>query len=198
MALIDFELAEPFAQARRQVLAARAFQAPRGVVGPAVDDYALACLRLALFLPFTGLLALDRSRARVLADAIRGEFPGVPRAFLDEAVRRITTAGQGGPQGPAGSAARELDAPITCGDWAALRSSLAESIAASATPERTDRLFPGDVRQFAHAGAGLRIAHGAAGVLYALHAAGVAVSDEYEHWLLRRVDALTPDVRLGF
>jgi predicted Ser/Thr protein kinase len=190
--LIDFEVAAPVEQSGRQVLAARGFQAPRGVTGTAVDDYALACLRLALFLPLTGLLPLDRSRAGALADAVRGEFPEVPGAFLDEAVRRIVTTGQG--MGPA----RDVGAPIAAGDWEAARTSIGRSTNRMASPERTDRLFPGDVRQFAHAGAGLGLAHGAAGVLYALHAAGAPVAEEHVDWLARRAADLPSDVRLGF
>lgn len=186
--LIDFEVAAPVAHSGRQVLAARAFQAPPGLTGPAVDEYALACLRLALFLPLTGLLPLDRGRARALADAIRAEFPGVPRAFVDEAVQRITDA----------EPPHALDAPIASGDWSGARSAISGSIAAMASPERGDRLFPGDVKQFAHAGAGLGIAYGAAGVLYALHAAGAEVPDRYQQWLLRRSYELPKDIRLGF
>ncbi|HWG26264.1 class III lanthionine synthetase LanKC [Actinospica sp.] len=196
--LIDFEVAAPLAQAGRQLLAARGFAAPRGVTGPAVDDYALACLRLALFLPLTGLLPLDRGRARALADAIRGEFPGIPSEFLDEAVRRIGAAEPAGQRTPAGVPARAVDAPITGGDWPRARSAMSAAIAAMASPERADRLFPGDIRQFAHPGAGLGIAHGAAGVLYALHAAGAQVPAEYEHWLLRRAAEPPRDIRLGF
>ncbi|HTJ69290.1 MAG TPA: class III lanthionine synthetase LanKC [Actinospica sp.] len=191
--LIDFEVAAPVAQAGRQALAARGFQAPRGLAGPAVDDYALACLRLALFLPLTGLLALDRGRARALSDAIRGEFPGIPSEFLDDAVRRITTADPNGQRTPAA-----LDEPLTGGDWPGVRDSISAGIAAMATPERADRLFPGDIRQFAHAGAGLGIAHGAAGVLYALHATGAEVPDAYAQWLLRRTYDPPKDTRLGF
>ena len=196
--LIDFEVAVPVGRAGRQVLAARAFQAPRELSGIAVDEYTLACLRLSLFLPLTGLLPLDRTRARALADAIRGEFPAVPHAFLDQAVDRIAAAGQGSLRIPATRPNRDLDAPLTCRDWEALRFSLAESTAACATPDRTDRLFPGDIRQFAHPGAGLGLAHGAAGVLYALHTTGAAYSDEFEHWLLARTDTPPADTRLGF
>ena len=204
VALIGFESAASVAQAGREgrggreASAARAFQGPRGLSGTAVDAYGLACLRLALFLPLTGLLPLDRGRARALADAVRGEFPGVPGGFLDEAVRRIDATGQGSLHACAGRPARDLDAPLARADWAALRSSLAESIGACATPERDDRLFPGDIRQFAHPGAGLGFAHGTAGVLYALHTAGAAYSDESEHWLLRRTDNPPADARLGF
>jgi hypothetical protein len=122
----------------------------------------------------------------------------VPGGFLDEAVRRIDATGQGSLHACAGRPAHDLDAPLARADWADLRSSLAESIAACATPERDDRLFPGDIRQFAHPGAGLGFAHGTAGVLYALHTTGAAYSDEFEHWLLRRTDNLAADARLGF
>jgi serine/threonine protein kinase len=207
VALIGFETAEPVppveragrnGRGERREPAARAFRAPRELSGTDVDAYALACLRLALFLPLTGLLPLDRTRARALADAVRGEFPAVPGEFLDDAVGRIAAVGQGSLRGPAPRPGPGVDAPLARGDWAALRSSLAESIAACATPDRTDRLFPGDIRQFAHPGAGLGLAHGAAGVLYALHTTGAAYSDESEHWLLRRTDDPPPGMRLGF
>jgi len=244
--LIDFEVAAPIGQAGRQLLAARAFQAPRELSGPEVDRYALACLRLALFLPLTSLLPLDRSRARALADAVRGEFPQVPVAFLDEAVAVIAAAEQraarisaasntsasktegaktapapasaapmpaepGSPLPPPPPAERislapavrhrpgaAVDAPLSRVDWNALRASIGAGIALTATPEREDRLFPGDIRQFAHAGAGLGIAHGAAGVLYALHATGTPVREAHEQWLLRRAENPPPDSRLGF
>jgi hypothetical protein len=223
VALIDFEVAAPAGERSRRLLAARAFQPPAGLSGPEVDRYALACLRLALFLPLTALLPLDRSRARALAEAIRGEFPAVPAAFLDDAVATIIAAGSGAagagaagagaapwakqaPAEPGPAAAVDggdagggaVDGPLVDGRWPRLRAALAEGIARTASPERTDRLFPGDIRQFAHPGAGLGVAHGAAGVLYALHAAGAEVPDEYEHWLLRRTDELPADARLGF
>ena len=205
VALIDFEVAAPVGESGRQLLAARAFQAPRTLSGPAVDRYALACLRLALFLPLTALLPLDRSRARALADAIRTEFPQVPGTFLDEAVETITAAAehaaihattQSG-DAPGGASPRDVDAPLLRANWPALRDSLAASLTAAGTPERTDRLFPGDIRQFGHPGAGVGLAHGAAGVLYALHATGAPIPEEYEHWLLTRAANLPSDVRLG-
>jgi tRNA A-37 threonylcarbamoyl transferase component Bud32 len=175
------------------LFAAGGFPAPDGVSGRAVDGYGLACLRLALFLPLTDLLPLDRSRARALAQVIRGQFPDVPGRFLDAAVQRIVTAGQGA------LPVRGLDAPIADADWPAVRDSICGSIAAMASPERADRLFPGDVRQFARPGAGLGLAHGAAGVLYALHATGAPVADEHVDWLVRRAcDTPPSEVRLGF
>ncbi|MDN3026376.1 hypothetical protein [Streptomyces sp. S.PB5] len=65
----------------------------------------------------------------------------------------------------------------------------------SATPERTDRLFPGDADQFSHPDGSLNIANGAAGVLWALHFAGVAVPEQHVDWpagAARRLDAARP------
>lgn len=62
---------------------------------------------------------------------------------------------------------------------------LAGAIKASATPERTDRLFPGDPAQFTHDGLGL--AYGAAGVLWALHTVGAPVAGDHIEWLLEAV-----------
>ncbi|WP_199781413.1 class III lanthionine synthetase LanKC, partial [Streptomyces sp. SPB074] len=92
--LLDFEAASALSEARRPSVANPAFAAPGDRVGQAVDTYALACLRLALYLPLTTLLGLDRGYAARLADAIAETFP-VPRASLDAAVREIT-----GPQAP--------------------------------------------------------------------------------------------------
>ncbi|GAA3309331.1 hypothetical protein GCM10020295_73740 [Streptomyces cinereospinus] len=64
---------------------------------------------------------------------------------------------------------------------------MVKAILASATPDRTDRLFPGDITQFSDGG-GLGLAHGAAGVLYALAQTGAERYEEGERWLLARTD----------
>jgi hypothetical protein len=66
---------------------------------------------------------------------------------------------------------------------------------ASATPKRTDRLFPGDIAQFSTGG--LNIAHGAAGVLYAMSVTQAARYPAGEHWLLERAAAASRGTRLG-
>jgi predicted Ser/Thr protein kinase len=192
VALIDFEVAAPEAECTRQVLASRAFQAPSDRTGFAVDRYALACLRLALFLPLTALLPLDRARAAAMAAVIEAEFPDVPRAFLDEAVREIAGPQQTRPPQPD----RGFDAP-GAPDWPLLRDALAAGISRSATPEREDRLFPGDIRQFSYPGAGLGLAYGAAGVLYALHSTGLPIASEYEAWLLSRAAEPPAHAQIG-
>ncbi|MFE3163187.1 class III lanthionine synthetase LanKC [Streptomyces sp. NPDC059224] len=181
--LIDFEAAAPVAENGRQTVAHPGFFAPPDRRGAEVDRYALACLRIALFLPVTTLFVVDRGKAAHLADVIAGQFPDVPRAFLDEAVAEIT---RGAP------AAR----PVVPADWPHSRDSMVKAILAAATPERDDRLFPGDIAQFGDGG-GLGLAHGAAGVLYALDRAGAERYDEGERWLLDHTAAPPPGTPLG-
>ncbi|MGW3290963.1 class III lanthionine synthetase LanKC [Streptomyces sp. NPDC001002] len=193
IALLDFEAAHPVDEPGRQTVANPGFVAPRDRRGMAVDRYALACLRLALFLPLTSLLAVDRRKAAHLADVVADRFP-VDRAFLDAAVDEITRV-DGAPavRGPVGPVV-----PVRPDDWPRSRDSMAEAVRASATPSRTDRLFPGDIAQFATAGGGLAFGHGAAGVLYALAESGAGRDEDGEQWLLERTKQPPSGMPLGF
>ena len=175
VALIDYEVSAIAADAQRPALAHPGFAAPRDREGFERDRYALACLRLALFLPITTLLVLDRGKADHFAKIVAANFP-VPQDFLDEAVEIIDPPALGG-------SAHPVIEPDQDG-WERARESMRRAIIASATPERDDRLFPGDLEQFTTGG--LNIAHGAAGVLYALDITGVGRYPEYEEWLARR------------
>ncbi|MEU7057139.1 class III lanthionine synthetase LanKC [Streptomyces sp. NPDC046197] len=197
--LLDFEAAAPAEENGRQVVAHPGFFAPPDRRGKDVDHYALACLRLALFLPVTTLFVIDRGKAAHLAQVIAEQFPDVPPAFLDEAVTEITRdtappAGgvSGGPR-PGPSAAVSLVDPA---DWPYSRDSMVKAILTSATPEREDRLFPGDITQFSDGG-GLGLAHGAAGVLYALERSGAERYEEGERWLLARTAPAPVGTPLG-
>ncbi|MEU8424300.1 class III lanthionine synthetase LanKC [Micromonospora sp. NPDC048835] len=183
VALVDFEVAAPIAGHRRPGLRNQGFAAPRDRSGPAVDRYALACLRLALFLPLTQLVRLAPAKVAHLADIIVANFP-VPRSFLAPAVEEITGE-------PWATADREEadPAPIT-------PARLATAILASATAQRDDRLFPGDIEQFRSGG--LNLAHGAAGVLYALDKSGAGRWPEHEDWLVRRATSPPSGTRCGF
>ncbi|MFF7459261.1 class III lanthionine synthetase LanKC [Kitasatospora sp. NPDC008115] len=181
---IDFELASTVEDFLRPALGAAGFTAPLGRTGTDIDRYALAALRLWLFYPVVQLTALDPAKADQLADAIERRFP-VPPGYTDDIRRHLARSPGDGrtprPELDAGRAGTRalLEAPVA--DWPAIRDSLAAGIAAAATPERADRLFPGDVAQFTHGGLGL--AHGAAGVLYALHTTGAAVDAAHVRWL---------------
>jgi len=199
--LIDLETASDVSEERRLTLGHPGFIAPRDRTGFDVDAYSLACLRLAMFMPLTPLFRLDHDKAAQIAAAIAVLF-GVPAGFLDEAVCEISRppASAAGPENRPGSKTTvrsDLGDCFDTGDWGRLRDALVRAIRASATPDRDDRLFPGDIEQFTTPGGGLGIAFGAAGVLFALsEAAGVRVP-EYEEWLVGRVAEPVKASRLG-
>ncbi|WP_030708863.1 class III lanthionine synthetase LanKC [Streptomyces sp. NRRL F-2580] len=199
VALLDFEAAAHVDEGMRQTVANPAFVAPAERRGFSVDRYALACLRLALFLPLTSLLVLDRAKAAHLAAVAAEQFP-VPRRFLDEAVEEILsgvprTAAGGGGRRPA-PAGRYL--PVEPREWPAARTSMTAALRASATPDREDRLVPGDIAQFAAAGGGIGFGYGIAGVLHALAETGGAPWPEAEEWLLDRSAEPVSGTPLGF
>ncbi|MFC4912324.1 class III lanthionine synthetase LanKC [Actinomadura gamaensis] len=192
LCLIDYEVAVLASEQARTTLANPAFLAPRDRRGLDVDRYALACLRYYLFAPQTTItLLMHRQKACQLADLIAETFP-VPRAAFDDAITTLL-----GPDAdPEPSPLDTLPLPGLA-PWPEVRDALHRSILASATPERDDRLFPGDPAQFRDGGA-INMAHGAAGVLYALAETGTEVPPEYADWLARH--ALSPEVGtpLGF
>ncbi|MCL2581486.1 MAG: class III lanthionine synthetase LanKC [Streptosporangiales bacterium] len=215
--LIDFEAAGDVSRDKRTGLGNPGFTAPASRNGFEIDDYALACMRLSAFMPLTAILPLDRSKAEQIATAISTVFP-VPDSFLAEAVAEIGRDAPP-PERTADSVTREFEAAARSvarvsrpasvprqarspedpdgTPWSRLSADLVAAIRASATPERTDRLFPGDIDQFRTPGGGLGLAYGAAGVLVALdEGAGVRVP-EYEEWLLRRVKKAADDMPLG-
>lgn len=200
--LLDFEAATDGSENRRQVVANPGFVAPAGRRGFDVDRYALACLRLALFLPLTSLLAVDRHKAAHLAGIIAEHFP-VPRDFLDEAVAEITREVAPSPRtAPVPHEGRRCaDAdylPVAPGDWPASRDSMVRALLASATPGREDRFFPGDIAQFATPLGGAAFGYGAAGVLHALAETGAPRCPEAEEWLLARAARPPAGTPLGF
>ncbi|MFE0808834.1 class III lanthionine synthetase LanKC [Streptomyces sp. NPDC058848] len=209
LSLIDFEAAfDASEESARPALGAQGFVAPPGITGTAVDHHALALLRLWLFLPVNRLFPLSRTKLAETIDTVEQRFADLPDGFVAR-LREDTAVPVGPVAAPAASPlpaalvrrrSELLDAPLDVDldapepDWDAVGASLTEAILLSATPERTDRLFPGDVQQFLHDG--LNLAHGAAGVLWALHATGAGRLPEHERWLL---DALArrPVLRRG-
>ncbi|WP_370144937.1 class III lanthionine synthetase LanKC [Streptacidiphilus sp. EB129] len=197
---VDFELASPIEEFTRPALGAAGFAAPAGHTGTELDHFALAALRLWLFLPLPQLLMLDPGKADDLADAIEQRFPipaGCTAQIRERLVPRPTAVRPG--LEALGHRRAELTALLAAPqpDWEAIRDSLAAGIGATATPDRTDRLFPGDVAQFTHDGIGL--AYGAAGVLYALHTTGAGINPEHVRWLIHaaRARPATPGLYTG-
>lgn len=172
VAFIDFELASPVDDFVRPALGAAGFAAPPELTGSAVDEHALAALRLWIFLPLLPLTSLGPGKAEALAHAARQRFALPPGAL---------------PSGTATTPEDPFEELLGGGPagWPRLRDGLAAAITASASPDRPDRLFPGDPGQFTHDGLGL--SYGAAGVLWALHATGAAVDPQHVQWLLDAV-----------
>lgn len=189
--LIDFEVSSLAAERRRPTLANPGFVPPPDRVGTAADEYALACLQLAVFAPMaTLLLQLHRPKAEEIGRLVADTFP-VPRERVEAAVRTIL--GPRHPRRAGGTTGDRKDGGTrtvgrVAGEWPAVRDAITRAILASATPERDDRLFPGDIVQF-EPGGGLSLANGAAGVLHALAATGAGRFPEHEEWLVRRAKA---------
>ncbi|TDV55221.1 class III lanthionine synthetase LanKC [Actinophytocola oryzae] len=186
IALLDYEVASPVEEATRPGLNNPGFAPPRDVNGFDIDDYALACLKFAIFLPMTNLLGLHRLKARHFTEIITEHFP-VSREYLLPAQDMIVP-----PDTPHLPSPRLEPDPAR---WPSLRDDLVRAIRASATPERDDRLFPGDPQQFGVGGLGL--AYGAAGVLYAMDVTGGGRVEEYERWLVSHATNPPTGTRLG-
>ncbi|RJQ82466.1 class III lanthionine synthetase LanKC [Amycolatopsis panacis] len=182
LVLIDFEVATLVADEARSSLAHPAFSAPADRAGIEVDRYALACMCLGMFAPQATITTrFDSGKARQIAAYAAEVFP-LPPGALDDAVRTI--------EGSAPAPSRMSGLPLPgVSTWDEVRTALRTAILASATPDRDDRLFPGDIAQFSPGG-GISLAHGASGVLYALAATGAGSFPEHEDWL--RKHALTP------
>ncbi|WKX13864.1 class III lanthionine synthetase LanKC [Streptomyces sp. NL15-2K] len=191
ISLIDFEAVRRQSDAGPRPLGVPGFVAPDSLRGFQADRYSLNAIRLCLYFPLISLLALCPAKAAMFIDTARD------RLELDEDVVTELRRSLAAP-GPAQSGLRpahpELAFTTAAGPWHLQERALQASIRRTATPDREDRLFPGDINQFFHGGGG--IAFGAAGVIDALHTAGVTELDPYVDWLEH--DILTSRVpRLG-
>ncbi|OLF14622.1 class III lanthionine synthetase LanKC [Actinophytocola xanthii] len=175
--LVDFETAYALGEENRPTLVTEGFSADWAREGTAADDYALACIRLAMFLPFTELLRFAPEKVGQLVRLAEERF-AVPADFGSYLRSRLTP--------PGALPAHQLDWPTGAEGWDQLFTGMAAAIVDSATPGREDRLFPGDARLFDRQAAGL--AFGAAGVLHALHVTGhdrYPEFDDHVEWLVR-------------
>jgi hypothetical protein len=192
LVLIDFEVSSLAEERARSALAHPGFGAPADRRGVEVDRYALACLHLGLFAPQTTLLLpIHRAKAAHLAALVTEVFP-VPPALIERPVGIILGHGGDDDEGAAG----DLPVPGRA-SWESLRAAMRRAILASATLDRDDRLFPGDIAQFLPGG-GINLAHGAAGVLHALAVTGAGRFPEHEDWLRRHALGPAPGTGVGF
>lgn len=192
VSLVDFELACDADRPVAPGLGAPGFTAPADRTGRQVDRYALAALRLFLFFPLNAILALEPAKATQYLATIEHRFP-LPAGFADDARRELCIGGAAasGRHGTVGRGPPEGAPVARIGtNWAGARDSLIEAVLLSATPTRTDRLFPGDVAQFTSGATNL--AHGAAGVLHVLDAVGAGRFADHERWLVEAVTTSPP------
>lgn len=171
---IDFEAASRVEDDRPQRIGAPGFRAPAGWTGVRVDEFALASLRLALFLPMTETLAWSPTLTHALFDAAIDRFPDA--ADFLEPSRSVLLSVWG-----------DATPPVVVAPLDAVREQLAQGTLAAASPERADRLFPGDIAQFQSPTAGAEFAFGATGVLWSLHRAGFPVADAHVDWVVERL-----------
>jgi Protein kinase domain/Lanthionine synthetase C-like protein len=180
--LVDFEVAYRPGLDPEPMLACPGFVARHTMSGRSRDIYALDCLRVAIFIPLTQMFDLDADKTTELPAAVTEVF-GVPRevtAALSARLRPPSAPDAGSRRHDTEFAAAAANPHGT--EMCSLTDAMARAIVASATPERQDRLFPGDPRAL-HDG-GYTMAHGAAGVLYALASTGRPVEEEHVEWLL--------------
>lgn len=180
VSFIDLETATPVGEESEQAIGAPGFRAPAGYRGTAVDRYALACIRLGVFVPLTVMATWSRAKVDQLIDLVTDRFP-VPADFGARIRRDLGQAPY--PGHAAGTDPDPLWTAPTRASWPALRRTLAEDLLASATPHREDRLFPGDIEQFSLPGGGATFGYGAAGVLWTLAELGFEPAPGHLDWL---------------
>jgi predicted Ser/Thr protein kinase len=171
---IDFETASTDPQAR-QFQGAPGFVVPADCRGPAVDRYMLGSLRIAMFVPLSWMLPWGTEKAEQLIEFIRAHFA----VGADFAGKVLADLGPWAAPAPAARPRRFRPAAVTA------QQEVVDGILATATPERTDRLFPGDAAQFATPEGGASFAHGAAGVLWALAETQSVIPGYCVDWLER-------------
>lgn len=190
--LIDWELGHESHDPRRAVLGAPGYVSAAGHTGIAADRYALACIKLALFMPLTVLISLDPAKADDLIAEAHREF-GLPEGYLQSIRDDLAPLAPGRPTtSPARSRVAE-DTAAALERWNLdddglfeLQLMLSRSIAGSADFSRADRAYPADIATFA--GNGYSLAHGAAGVLSSLAATGFDLDPLAIRWLADAVE----------
>ncbi|MFD6528731.1 class III lanthionine synthetase LanKC [Streptomyces sp. NPDC060184] len=172
-----------------QIHAAPGFGAPAGHRGPDIDRYALGCLRVALFAPLTTLMGWGPHKVEQLIAHIAARYP-LPEDWGDRVRADLT------PLAPSPTPTGASVPPQGASAPASGVTAVAEGIEATATPDRADRLFPGDATQFLLPGGGANLAYGTAGVLWALAESGRDVPEAHADWLERSA-AATADALPG-
>lgn len=178
--IIDFECANFVGAPSSTGLGAPGFVVPDGLSLEEEDSYVLACVRLMILLPLVPLISIDRAKTATLVDVASDILPVDPRVGkgLKESLG-VTNCRHDQ------TSERDRAAELFTGDqldWQRIRTALVRGIVSTGSPERSDRLFPGDPLQFSCGGATL--GYGAAGVILALSNTPEGVPREFVDWLL--------------
>lgn len=195
LVFIDMEAARPLTDDEPQTMGAPGYLAPTEFRGASVDQYALGVLALDLFVPMTGLLRWSPDKAAEILELVQRHFP-VPPDYADR-VHRLLAGPDGAaspaPPGDAGFAGF-VGVSVPREGWAGavpapvLAERLTRGLLSTATPDRADRLYPGDASQIWDPAGGLSFFHGAAGVLWALASSGRVVPASHAEWFRAAVD----------
>ncbi|MGB8380169.1 MAG: class III lanthionine synthetase LanKC [Dermatophilaceae bacterium] len=186
--LIDFESSAADVSGYVQTLGAVGYQAPTGYRGVAVDEYAMGWLRVGILVPFMRAASLTRHGLdRALAYAV-ATFDPAPEHFAALRAELSLPPSDSTLPGHTVPDADEL-----------LRSpGAAAQFSKYATPERADRLFPGDVMGLLRPGGGVTFAHGAAGVLWTQRLLDQPVEPHHLRWLRAAVARSASELPAGF
>lgn len=185
VAFIDMETATPAEENCQQSMGALGFHAPGHLLGADADLYAFAVLRLSMFIPMPQMVPWGSAKVRELIEVAAMQFD-LPPAFVTDLSHSLGSEALG--------STTDYTAP-----WPAepvdsdLRSRIAASIVKSATPQRIDRLYPGDAMQFLIPGGGTTFAYGAAGVLWVLSQTGHEPPADHQQWLVDHAKGLQVD-----
>ncbi|MFB7916697.1 class III lanthionine synthetase LanKC [Streptomyces sp. NPDC056061] len=188
--LIDFEYATDLDDTDTPLAGAPGLQAPLGTGGIEADGYALWATWLHILMPLMEMSDHDRGKALTIERWARTRY----RLGPDAGPPRPALLGRNLPR-DSGEATVDALLRGPAPDWPGIRERLLAGIRAGATPDRTDRLFPGDPAGFATGG--VCAAYGAAGVLYALDRVGAPVPAEHVDWLARTALRRNPDTPGG-
>lgn len=185
--LIDFETASLVEEHRGQAVATPGFVAPAGTTGPAVDRFALGNLKLAVFWPVPTVFGWHPALFERIAREAAALFE-LPEDFLAGAREDIASSLPDPVPAPLLAGNAVVEAPVwpelvVEEDRSAARRDVAAGLLALATPERRDRLFPGDPASVHEPEGGLDLRTGAAGVLWSLHRAGEPIPEDLVGWL---------------
>jgi serine/threonine protein kinase len=200
--LIDWEAAFFASERIRPSMGNPGFMAPPDRHGFDIDTYSLALLKIALFAPVTSLAQLAPDKMGHVARLACEIYQLEEDTFTAE----LDTLAEKAPaESSAVVSASRVRAPGAIDDlapvsdsWSHLSDDIARGILRSATPERSDRLFPGDIAQFSSPHAGLGFSYGAAGVLWSLHRTQGIRFSAGEEWLRERALTKREGAPAGF